>query len=160
MRDFATIFRHTALVVLTHSLLRAVPHDKVRLHKLQHHIETKFGGSAGCWPHNTQAQALWSLASFIGHRPVKGRGIGFSKQRVNLTREPMSSQGRSVSTPPLELLNLPHLGRYKSRVTESAILQALAITVKVMGVAGMEGKTDESTRCTLLQEKGLPKLSV
>ncbi len=84
MRDFATIYRHIALVALTYSLLRAVPHDKGLLHKLQHHIETKLGGSAGCWPHNTQAQALWSLASFIGHRPIKDRGHRFLKAEGEL----------------------------------------------------------------------------
>jgi hypothetical protein len=33
VRDFDTIYRHIALVALTYSLLRAIPHDQVLLHK-------------------------------------------------------------------------------------------------------------------------------
>jgi hypothetical protein len=65
VRDFDAIYRHIALVAVTYSLLRAAQHDNDLLHKLQQNIETKLDRSAGTWRRNTQAQALWSLASFI-----------------------------------------------------------------------------------------------
>lgn len=75
VRDFDAIYRHIALVALTYSLLRAAPHDQVLLHKLQQRIETKLGGSAGSWRRNTQAQALWSLASFIATALSQGQTL-------------------------------------------------------------------------------------
>jgi len=75
VRDFDAIYRHIALVALTYSLLRAVSHDKVLLHKLQHSIETKLGGSAASWCRHTQAQALWSLASFIATALSQGQTL-------------------------------------------------------------------------------------
>jgi hypothetical protein len=65
VRDFKAIYKHIALVAVTYSLLRAAQHDNDLLHKLQQNIETKLDRSAGTWRRNTQAQALWSLASFI-----------------------------------------------------------------------------------------------
>ena len=114
--------------------------------------------AAGEWRNNAIFPLLPTAWYRAGHSlPCEGKGIGFSKQRVNLAWEAYVRSGEKCIRSPLEILNLPHLGRYKSRFTDSAILLALAITVKVMGVAGIEGKTDESTRCTLLQENGLPK---
>jgi hypothetical protein len=75
VRDFDAIDRHIALVAVTYSLLRAVPHDKVLLHKLQQHIETKLDGSAGYWRRNTQAQTLWTLASCIATALSQGQTL-------------------------------------------------------------------------------------
>jgi DDE superfamily endonuclease len=75
VRDFNAISRHIALVAVTYSLLRAIPHDTALLHKLQQHIETKLGGSAGLWRRNTQAQALWALASFIATALTQGQTL-------------------------------------------------------------------------------------
>jgi len=65
VRDFEAISRHIALVAVTYSLLRAAQHDEALLHKLQRHVQTTLDGSAGSWRRNTQAQALWTLATFI-----------------------------------------------------------------------------------------------
>jgi len=65
VRDFQAISRHIALVAVTYSLLRAAQHDKTLIHKLQRHIQTQLDGSAGCWRRNTEAQALWTLGTFI-----------------------------------------------------------------------------------------------
>jgi hypothetical protein len=65
VRDFEAISRHIALVAVTYSLLRAAQHDEALLHKLQRHVQTTLDGSAGSWRRNTQAQALWALATFI-----------------------------------------------------------------------------------------------
>jgi hypothetical protein len=75
VRDFAAIYRHIALVAVTYSLLRAVPHDQALLHTLQRQLQTKLGGSAGTWRRNTQAQALWSLATFITTGLAQGRTL-------------------------------------------------------------------------------------
>src|SRR5262249_46264903 len=65
VRDFEAISRHIALVAVTYSLLRAAQHDEALLHKLQRHVQTTLDGSAGSWRRNTQAQTLWTLATFI-----------------------------------------------------------------------------------------------
>lgn len=75
VRDFGAISRHIALVAVTYSLLRAAQHDKALLHKLQRHIETKLDGSAGSWRRNTQAQVLWTLASFIATGLSRGQTL-------------------------------------------------------------------------------------
>ncbi len=75
VRDFDAIYKHIALVALTYSLLRAVPHDKALLHKLQQNVESKLGGSAASWRRNTQAQALWALATFIATALSQGQTL-------------------------------------------------------------------------------------
>jgi len=75
VRDFGAIYRHIALVAVTYSLLRAAQHDKALLHKLQRNVETKLGGSAGYWRRNTQAQALWCLATFIATALAQGQTL-------------------------------------------------------------------------------------
>ena len=75
IRDFQAISRHIALVAVTYSLLRAAQHDKVLLHKLQRHVQIQLDGSAGCWRRNTQAQALWTLATFIATGLSQGQTL-------------------------------------------------------------------------------------
>lgn len=75
VRDFDAIYRHIALVVVTYSLLRAAQHDTDLLHKLQQHIEIKLDGSAAAWRRTTQAQALWSLVSFIATALSQGKTL-------------------------------------------------------------------------------------
>jgi DDE superfamily endonuclease len=75
VRDFEAISRHIALVAVTYSLLRAAQHDEALLHKLQRHIQTKLDGSAGSWRRNTQAQALWTLATFIATGLSQGQAL-------------------------------------------------------------------------------------
>jgi len=76
IRDFNAISRHIALVAVTYSLLRAANHDHGLYHKLQRNIEDKLeGSSAGSWRRNTQAQALWNLASFINTSLLQGRTL-------------------------------------------------------------------------------------
>jgi hypothetical protein len=75
IRDFDAIYRHIALVAVTYSLLRAAPHDQSLLHKLQQQIEITLGGSAGSWRRNTQAQALWALASVIATALAQGQPL-------------------------------------------------------------------------------------
>ena len=65
VRDFQAISKHIALVAVTYSLLKAAQHDKALLKKLQRNIKKALGGSLGYWRRNTQAQALWALATFI-----------------------------------------------------------------------------------------------
>jgi len=65
VRDFQAISKHIALVAVTYSLLRAAQHDKALLNKLQRNIGKTLDGSLGYWRRNTQAQALWALATFI-----------------------------------------------------------------------------------------------
>jgi DDE superfamily endonuclease len=75
VRDFEAISRHIALVAVTYSLLRAAQHDAALLHKLQRHVQTKLDGSAGSWRRNTQAQALWTLATFIATGLSQGQAL-------------------------------------------------------------------------------------
>jgi hypothetical protein len=75
VRDFAAISRHIALVAVTYSLLRATPHDPVLLHKLQRQIKTTLDGSAASCRRNTQAQALWALATFIATALAQGQSL-------------------------------------------------------------------------------------
>jgi hypothetical protein len=75
VRDFEAISRHIALVAVTYSLLRAAQHDERLLHKLQRHVQTTLDGSAGSWRRNTQAQALWTLATFIATGLSQGQTL-------------------------------------------------------------------------------------
>ena len=75
LRDFEAISRHVALVAVTYSLLRAAQHDESLLHKLQRHVQTQLDGSAGSWRRNTQAQALWTLATFIATGLSQGQTL-------------------------------------------------------------------------------------
>jgi DDE superfamily endonuclease len=75
VRDFTAISRHIALVAITYSLLRAAQHDEALLHKLQRQVQTKLDGSAGSWRRNTQAQALWTLATFIATGLAQGQAL-------------------------------------------------------------------------------------
>jgi len=75
VRDFEAISRHIALVAVTYSLLRAAQHDELLLHKLQRHVQTTLDGSAGSWRRNTQAQALWTLATFIATGLSQGQTL-------------------------------------------------------------------------------------
>jgi hypothetical protein len=75
VRDFEAISRHIALVAVTYSFLRAAQHDETLLHKLQRHIQTQLDGSAGSWRRNTQAQALWTLATFIATGLSQGQAL-------------------------------------------------------------------------------------
>jgi len=75
VRDFEAISRHIALVAVTYSLLRAAQHDEALLHKLQRHVQTQLDGSAGSWRRNTQAQALWTLATFIATGLSQGQTL-------------------------------------------------------------------------------------
>jgi DDE superfamily endonuclease len=75
VRDFEAISRHIALVAVTYSLLRAAQHDEALFHKLQRHIQTKLDGSAGSWRRNTQAQALWTVATVIATGLSQGQAL-------------------------------------------------------------------------------------
>jgi hypothetical protein len=75
VRDFEAIYRHIALVAVTYSLLRATYHDPALLHKLQRHVQSRLDGSAGTWRRNTQAQALWTLATFIATGLAQGQTL-------------------------------------------------------------------------------------
>jgi len=78
VRDLEAIYRHIALVAGTYSLLRAAPHDRVLLDKLQRHVQTGLDGSAGSVRRNTQAQALWDL----GHYIATGLAQGYTLNEV------------------------------------------------------------------------------
>jgi len=75
VRDFEAVYRHIALVAVTYSLLRAAHHDKALFHKLQRQVQSTLDGSAGTWRRNTQAQALWTLASFIATGLAQGQTL-------------------------------------------------------------------------------------
>jgi hypothetical protein len=75
VRDFEAIQKHIALVAVTYSLLRAAQHDTTLLHHLQRQVRTTVDGSAGTWRRNTQAQALWALASFIATALAQGQSL-------------------------------------------------------------------------------------
>lgn len=75
VRDFEAIYRHIALVAVTYSLLRAAQHDHALFHQLQRHVQTTLDGSAGMWRRNTQAQALWTLATFIATGLAQGQTL-------------------------------------------------------------------------------------
>src|SRR5688500_11604087 len=64
LQDFQAISRHIALVAVTYSLPRAAQRAETLLHKRQRHVQTQLDGSTGSWRRNTQAQALWTLATF------------------------------------------------------------------------------------------------
>jgi hypothetical protein len=75
VRDFQAISRHIALVAVTYSLLRAVPHDKGLLHKLQRELKQELEGSAAFWRRTAQAQSLWNLACLISVGLTQGRPL-------------------------------------------------------------------------------------
>jgi hypothetical protein len=75
VRDFEAISRHIALVAVTDSVLRAAQHDAGLLHKLQRHVQTQLDGSAGTWRRHTQAQALWTVATFIATGLSQGQAL-------------------------------------------------------------------------------------
>jgi hypothetical protein len=75
VRDFTAISRHIALVAVVYSLLRAAPHDKALLHKLQRHLKFDLEGSAAFWRRTAQAQSLWSLACFIAAALTQGQSL-------------------------------------------------------------------------------------
>jgi hypothetical protein len=49
--------------------------DEALFHKLQRHVQTTLDGSAGSWRRNTQAQALWTLATFIATGLAQGQTL-------------------------------------------------------------------------------------
>jgi len=75
VRDFQAISRHIALIAVTYSLLRAAQHDHALLHTLQQQIKTKLDGSAGSCRRQTQAQALWAVATFIATALSQGQTL-------------------------------------------------------------------------------------
>jgi hypothetical protein len=75
VRDFQAIYRQIALVAVTYSLLRAAPHDHALLHTLQQQSKTQLDGSAGSCRRQTQAQALWALATFIATALSQGQTL-------------------------------------------------------------------------------------
>lgn len=75
VRDFQAISRHIALVAVTYSLLRAVPHDERLLHKLQRELKLELEGSAAFWRRTAQAQSLWNLACLISVGLSQGRSL-------------------------------------------------------------------------------------
>jgi len=75
VRDFEAIAKHIALVAVTYSLLRAAPHDKALLHKLQRQLELKIEDSAAFWRRTAQAQSLWVLACFIAAAVTQGHTL-------------------------------------------------------------------------------------
>ena len=75
VRDFRAISRHIGLVAVAYSLLRATPHDKALLHKLQRELEMDLEGSTPFWRRASQAQSLWALACFISAGLTQGRSL-------------------------------------------------------------------------------------
>jgi hypothetical protein len=75
LRDFQAISRHIGLVAVAYSLLRATPHDKALLHKLQRQLEMDLEGSTPFWRRATQAQSLWALACFISAGLTQGQSL-------------------------------------------------------------------------------------
>ena len=75
VRDFEAIAKHIALVAVTYSLLRAAPHDKTLLHKLQRQLELKLVDSAAFWRRTAQAQSLWVLACFVAAAVTQGHTL-------------------------------------------------------------------------------------
>lgn len=75
VRDFQAISRHIALVAVTYSLLRAVPHDTVLLYKLQRELKQDLEGSAAFWRRAAQAQSLWNLAGIISIGLAQGHSL-------------------------------------------------------------------------------------
>jgi hypothetical protein len=75
VRDFQAISRHIGLVAVAYSLLRATPHDKALLHKLQRELGTNLEGSTPFWRRATQAQSLWALACFICAGLTQGQSL-------------------------------------------------------------------------------------
>ena len=75
IRGFQAISRHIALVAVVYSLLRAAPHDKILLHKLQRQLRFDLDGSAPFWRRATEAQSLWCLACFIAVGLAQGQSL-------------------------------------------------------------------------------------
>jgi hypothetical protein len=75
VRDLQAISRHIGLVAVAYSLLRATPHDKALLHKLQRQLEMDLEGSTPFWRRVTQAQSLWALGCFISAGLTQGQSL-------------------------------------------------------------------------------------
>jgi hypothetical protein len=75
VRDLRAISRHIGLVAVAYSLLRAAPHDKALLHKLQRQIEIDLEDNAPAWRRATQAQSLWALTCFISTGLAQGHTL-------------------------------------------------------------------------------------
>jgi hypothetical protein len=75
VRDFRAISRHIGLVAVAYSLLRATPHDKALLHKLQRELEMDLEGGTPFWRRVSQAQSLWLLACFISAGLTQGQTL-------------------------------------------------------------------------------------
>jgi SRSO17 transposase len=75
VRGFRAISRHIGLVAVAYSLLRATPHDKALLHKLQQQLELDLEGSTPFWRRTAQAQSLWLLAGFISAGLTQGQSL-------------------------------------------------------------------------------------
>jgi hypothetical protein len=75
VRDLQAISRHIGFVAVAYSLLRATPHDKALLYKLQRELEMNLEGSTPFWRRATQAQSLWALACFIGAGLTQGQPL-------------------------------------------------------------------------------------
>jgi len=84
-------------------------HDEALLHKLQRHVQTTLDGSAGSWRRNTQAQALWTLATCIAIGLSQGQTLqdvmepllaGFAYCRpAGLLSQVMDTLGLGVPSP-------------------------------------------------------------
>ena len=75
VRDLQAISRHIARVAVTYRLLRAAPHDHALLHTLQQQSKTQLDGAAGSCRRQTQAQALWALATCIATALSQGQTL-------------------------------------------------------------------------------------
>lgn len=75
VRNLQAISRHISLVAVAFSLLRAIPHDRVLLRKLQRELEMDLEGSAAYWRRVTNAESLWALALFISVRLTQGQSL-------------------------------------------------------------------------------------
>lgn len=75
VRDLQAISRHIGLVATTYSLLRAASHDHALKHKLQRQLKYNLATSAPAWRRATQAQSLWSLATFIAVGIAQGQSL-------------------------------------------------------------------------------------
>ena len=75
LREFDAIKRHVALVAVVYSLLRAAQYDQSLQTKLQRQLKINLEGHPAAWRRATQAQCLWSLASFISAGLTQGQTL-------------------------------------------------------------------------------------
>ena len=66
---------YVSVLASTTMQLRAAQHDRPLLHTLQQQIKTRLDGSAGSCRGHTQAQALWTLATFIATALSQGETL-------------------------------------------------------------------------------------